>query len=115
MPSSIEIYMRKSICLHRWGFYDKGRNIWCIASISPYTLKQASCQWFAKFLEAICSDGYIQSQADHSLFTKQQGKSFTSLLIYADDILITRNDLISITATKTFLHKLFVTTRIPGP
>ena len=79
----------------------------CRLHKSLYGLKQTSRQWFAKFSEAIRSTGYEQSQADHSLFTKQQGKSFTALLIYVDDILITGNDPISITATKTFLHNLF--------
>jgi hypothetical protein len=70
-------------------------------------LKQASRQWFAKFSEAICSAGFGQSRADYSLFTKTQGKLFTALLIYVDDILITGNDPASISATKKFLHSRF--------
>jgi len=79
----------------------------CRLHKSLYELKQASRKWFIKFSEAIRSASYIQSQADHSLFTKQQGKSFTTLLIYVDDILVTGNDLISIATTKNFLHNLF--------
>ena len=74
---------------------------------SLYGLKQASRQWFAKFSEAICSAGFVQSRADYSLFTKTQGKLFTALLIYVDDILITGNDPASISATKKFLHSRF--------
>ena len=69
-----------------------------------YGLKQASRQWFAKFSEAICSAGFKQSQADHSLFTKQRDKSFT---IYVDDILTTGNNPNSIALTKKFLHSHF--------
>ena len=70
-------------------------------------MKQASRQWFAKFSEAICSAGFEQSRADYSLLTRKQGKSFTALLIYVDDILITGNDITSIDATKKFLHSNF--------
>ncbi|KAL5737920.1 hypothetical protein ACOSP7_030681 [Xanthoceras sorbifolium] len=65
----------------------------------------ASRQWFAKFSEAI--RWYEQSKADYSLFIRKQGKSFTALLIYVDDILITGNDSMSITDIKKFLHNKF--------
>ncbi|KAL5798940.1 hypothetical protein ACOSQ2_003760 [Xanthoceras sorbifolium] len=67
----------------------------------------ASRQWFAKFSEAIRSAGYEQTKADFSLFIRKQRKSFTALLIYVDDILITGNDPMSITDIKKFLHNKF--------
>ena len=39
---------------------------------------------------------------------KTQIKSFTALLIYADDILIIGNDSVSIVAFKKFLHSQFL-------
>ena len=42
-----------------------------------------------------------------TLFTRIQGKSFTALLIYVDDILITGNDPVSNAAIKKFLHSQF--------
>ena len=79
----------------------------CHLHKSLYGLKQASRQWFAKFSKAICSAGFKQSQVDHSLFTRQRDKSFTALLIYVDDILITGNDPVSVAMTKKFLHGHF--------
>ena len=79
----------------------------CRLHKSLYGLKQASRQWFSKFSEAIRAIGYVQSRDDYSLFTRIQGKSFTSLLIYVDDILITGNDPMSIAEIKKFLHSQF--------
>ena len=98
-----EIYMSPPPGLQRQG----ENNLVCHLHKSLYGLKQASRQWFAKFSEVICSAGFVQSRADYSLFTKTQGKLFTALLIYVDDILITRNDHASIVATKKFLHSQF--------
>lgn len=82
-------------------------HLFCRLHKSLYGLKQASRQWFSKFSEAIRSFGYVQSKADYSLFTKREGKSFTAILIYVDDILITGNDPISIAIIKKSLHDHF--------
>ena len=100
---SEEIYMSVPPGLRRQG----ENNLVCRLHKSLYGLKQASRQWFAKFSEAMLSAGFVQSRADYSLFTRKQGMSFTILLIYVDDILITGNDPVNIAATKQFLHEHF--------
>nr|KYP51592.1 Copia protein [Cajanus cajan] len=97
-----EIYMSLPPGLQR-----QGENLICRLNKSLYGLKQASRQWFAKFSTAIQAAGFIQSKADYSLFTCMKGKSFTALLIYVDDILITGNDPIAISSLKQFLHNRF--------
>ncbi|RVW31814.1 Retrovirus-related Pol polyprotein from transposon TNT 1-94 [Vitis vinifera] len=97
-----EIYMSPPPGLRR-----QGENLVCHLHKSLYGLKQASRQWFAKFSTAIQAAGFVQSKADYSLFTCRKGKSFTALLIYVDDILITGNDVNVIVALKQFLHSHF--------
>ncbi|RVW82826.1 Retrovirus-related Pol polyprotein from transposon RE1 [Vitis vinifera] len=97
-----EIYMSPPPGLRR-----QGENLVCHLHKSLYGLKQASRQWFAKFSTAIQAAGFVQSKADYSLFTCRKGKSFTALLIYVDDILITGNDVNAIVALKQFLHSHF--------
>ncbi|KAM1078563.1 hypothetical protein ACFX15_025113 [Malus domestica] len=97
-----EIYMLPPPGLRR-----QGENLVCRLHKSIYGLKQASRQWFFKFSQAIRSAGYVQSKADYSLFTKRRGKSFTVLLIYVDDILITGNDLKAIDDLKSFFNTKF--------
>jgi len=75
------------------GLRRQGENFVCRLNKSLYGLKQASRNWFSTFSEAIQKAGYQQSKADYSLFIKPQGTSFTTVLIYVDDILLTGNDL----------------------
>lgn len=61
----------------------------------------------SKFTEAIIRAAFTQSKADYSLFVRKDGDSFTALLIYVDDIVITGNCTKSIHALKQFLHAQF--------
>ena len=51
--------------------------------------------------------GFEQSRADYSLFTKVFGDSFTAILLYVDDMIITENDDKSINGVKEFLGSCF--------
>jgi hypothetical protein len=61
---------------------------------------------FQIFFNSYCC-WFQQSPADHSLFTKSQGTSFTIVLAYVDDILVVSNNLDSIGKLKDFLAQKF--------
>ena len=51
--------------------------------------------------------GYVQSTADHSLFICTDNHSFTTMLIYVDDIMLVGNNLREIQRVKSHLHNSF--------
>jgi len=55
----------------------------------------------------IKSVGFQKSKADYSLITRQNNSSFTTLLIYVDDILLTENDLTEMQHLKDCLLRQF--------
>ena len=76
-------------------------------SKSLYGLKHASRQWHAKLSTTITELGFVQSKFDYALFVHLKGSSFTTLLVYVDDILINGNDTQCVTNLEKLLDTKF--------
>lgn len=68
-----------------------------------YGLKQAPRAWLDTFNSFLFDQGFLSSNADPSSFVLKRGKDIIILLLYVDDMIITRN---STTILADFLQKL---------
>lgn len=57
-----------------------------------YGLKQAPHSWYLSLKQHLLTWGFINSMADANLFVHTQGQVFTYVLVYVDDIIVTRSD-----------------------
>jgi len=70
-------------------------------------LSKLTWNWFAKLSSFFISVGYNQSMNDYSLFINSSKGSFTTLLVYVDDIILAENDKEEIDRVKEALNKTF--------
>ena len=57
-----------------------------------YGLKQSPHSWFGKFNQAVETFGMQKSKSYHSIFYKNSSSGIIILLVYVDNIVITRSD-----------------------
>ena len=70
----------------------KGNKQVCRLRKSLYGLKQSPRAWFGRFTSFMKSIGYKQSNSDHTLFLKHNKEQITTLIVYVDDMIVTRKD-----------------------
>ena len=80
----------------------------CKLHKSLYGLKQSPRAWFKKFSSTLTQFGYTQGKADHTLFIKHTNGKIYILIVYVDDIIVTRDDIQEIAALKQKLKAEFV-------
>ena len=76
---------------------------------SLYGLKQSPHAWFGKFSQTIEKFGMQKSKSDHSVIYKNSNSCIILLVVYVDNIVITRSDSKGISSLKSFLHSKFHT------
>ncbi|EOY26809.1 Cysteine-rich RLK (RECEPTOR-like protein kinase) 8 [Theobroma cacao] len=103
-----EVYMDIPPGYEIQGEYPENVKLVCKLHKSLYGLKQASREWNAKITSLIIQYGFIQSNADRSLFTmKTNNGEFFALLLYVDDILVGSYSKQAADAMKLFLSSHF--------
>ncbi|RVW66052.1 Retrovirus-related Pol polyprotein from transposon RE1 [Vitis vinifera] len=79
----------------------------CKLKKSLYGLKQSPRAWFGRFTKSMRAFGYRQSNSDHTLFLKKQHGKITALIVYVDDMVVTRNDPEERKALQNYLSREF--------
>ncbi|GJT18556.1 ribonuclease H-like domain-containing protein [Tanacetum coccineum] len=81
----------------------------CYVSKTPIPSLELSAprKWNEKLVSVLKENDFVQSVNDHSLFTKSKDNKFIALLVYVDDIVVTRNCINEITKFKSFLKSKF--------
>ena len=100
-----EIYMQQPK-----GFEEEGKDkLVCKLKKSLYGLKQAPREWYHKFHSFMVSQGYHRSDTDHCLYTKQEARdgSLLILILYVDDMLIAESNRVDIASLKSKLNNAF--------
>ena len=87
----------------------------CKLKNALYGLKQSPRAWFGRFSQTIKTLGYKHCNGEHTLFFKRSLlELITLLIVYVDDIIITRNDLKEIQGLERHLDQNFQVKRL-GP
>ena len=97
-----EVYMQMSP-----GFASPTPGKVCRLRKSLYGLQQAPKCWFAKLAATLTSYGFKQSYSGYSLFTYEAQHIQLNVLVYVDDLIISRNDGTTVQQFKDYLSWCF--------
>nr|GEU54847.1 hypothetical protein [Tanacetum cinerariifolium] len=90
------------------GYTSESKSKVCKLNKSLYGLKQALRQCNSKLIVALIEHGFEQRKFDYSLYVKHKGDVFIALLVYVDDIVITRTNKVEINNFTKFLSSKFL-------
>jgi hypothetical protein len=99
-----EIYMEQPK-----GFVqDHKRRFVCKLKKSLYGLKQSPRQWYKKFDSFMVSQNFTRSEYDHCVYFKSlKNGIFIILVLYVDDMLVARKNMVEINRLKAQLARTF--------
>lgn len=83
------------------GFRTNDKKVCCLHK-SLYGLKQTPRCWFEKHTKALKDYGFEQNTYDYSLFIYATGQTTLHVLVYVDDLIITRNSRTVINELKSY-------------
>jgi hypothetical protein len=79
----------------------------CKLQKSIYGLKQATCNWNLHFDEVVKGFGFIKNVEEPYVYKKVSGSTTVFLVLYVDDILLIKNDILMMEVVKFSLRKSF--------
>jgi hypothetical protein len=101
---SEDVYMIQSK-----GFVDpKNARKMCKFQKSIYGLKQASRSWNIHFDKVVKGFDFIKNEEEPCVYKQANGSAIVFLILYVDNILLIKNDIPMLEATKSLLEKKFL-------
>ena len=82
------------------GFTSSDESKVCRLYRSIYGLKQASQSWNLQFDRCIKSYGFVRNEEEPCIYKWVYGSVIVFLLLYVDDILLVRNDIVALQGIK---------------
>jgi hypothetical protein len=98
-----EVYMEQPL-----GYVDQTHlNLFCRLKKALYGLKQARKVWLDKMGQYFVTSGFQTSNTDFSLYVKNTDHGIIIIVIYVDDLIVTRNNDVNIFDLNKLLKQKF--------